>query len=385
MSNAFIVFFSIFFTIFFSVNYYVFRHFRSALNLYPKTKKYFSWFFWFLPFSFVAGRILENWFINFFSSALIWIGSIWLGALAYFVLFYLIFDIVRLILKIFKIQPIWFVFDEKNRFKIGIMVVILVFIIVIGGIINVFYPVTKTLDISIPKRSLKNNKTIRMLVVSDIHLGTLVGEKRFEKLVETVNITKPDIVLFAGDIVDEDVAPVIKNDMGDSLLKIKPPLGFYGITGNHEYIGGVESSVDYLTKNGIKILRDNFVLIDNSFYLVGREDKSSDRMGGKSRKNINELFEKIPNDLPIILLDHQPWDLKSVAELNRVDLQISGHTHNGQLWPFNYIVKMIYEIAYGYGKIANTHFYVSNGYGTWGPPLRVGNRPEIVIMNINFE
>jgi uncharacterized protein len=99
---------------------------------------------------------------------------------------------------------------------------------------------------------------------------------------------------------------------------------------------------------------------------------------------LDEILIKNNIDLPIILLDHQPFNLKNLAETNKIDLQISGHTHNGQLWPFTYIVKLIYELPFGYLKINNTHFYVSSGYGTWGPPIRIGNRPEIVLLNLKF-
>lgn len=385
MSTIFIIFISVFFLVFFSINYYVFRRARQALALYPKTIKYFSWGFWILPASLIVGRILENWFINIFSATLIWVGSIWLGALTYFVLFCLVLDMIRLVVKIFKISSPRLILDEKRKFKLGIIIVILVFLITAGGAISVFFPVTRTVDINIPKNSLGKNKTIRMVVASDIHLGTLVGKRRFKKLVEAVNTIKPDVVVFAGDIVDEDIGPVIKEDMGAALLEIKPPLGFFGITGNHEYIGGVETSVEYLSSHGMKILRDQATLVGDSFFMVGREDVSSERMGGKTRKSLTELFAEIPDNAPVVLLDHQPFGLRAVAEFGKVDLQISGHTHNGQLWPFNFIVKMIYEIAYGYGKIGDTQFYVSNGYGTWGPPLRVGNRPEIVVMNLNFK
>ncbi len=201
---------------------------------------------------------------------------------------------------------------------------------------------------------------------------------------DTINIVKPELVIFAGDIIDEDIGPVIKEDMGKSLSKINPPLGFFGINGNHEHMGGVEAADSYLIQHGLRMLRDESFLVSDSFYLVGREDRTISRTGGIDRKSLDEVLKNSNPTLPIILLDHQPFDLKSLAESNKIDLQISGHTHNGQLWPFTYIVKMIYELPFGYLKINNTHFYVSSGYGTWGPPIRIGNRPEIVLINVKF-
>lgn len=385
MSTVFIVFITIFFSLYLSLNYYVFRRAKQALIVFPKITRLFSWLFWLFPLSIIIGRIAENWFINFFSSSLIWIGSIWLGALTYFVFACLIIDIIKISIKVFKIEAPQLNFDPTQKFKLGIFVVIVVFGITTAGTINAFSPVARSVDINIEKKSLSDRKNVSVLMASDIHLGTLVGKKRFNKLVKTINSIQPDMVIFAGDIIDEDLAPVIKQDMGAELSQIKPPLGFFGITGNHKYIGGVEPAVEYLSDHGIKILRDQVELVDNSFYIVGREDLSSERMGGKQRKSLEGLFFNIPEQAPTILIDHQPFNLNQVSNFGKVDFQVSGHTHNGQLWPFNFVVDTIYELAYGYKKIGNTHFYVSNGFGTWGPPMRVGNRPEIVIFNINFK
>lgn len=385
MSNIFIVFITAFFIVYLTINYYIFKRARQVLSIYPLLKKYFSWFFWLLPLSLIVGRVLENWFINIFSGFLIWLGSIWLGMLVYLVLLCLVLDIFRLVNKIFKIHQPWLTLDGKQKFKLGLGLAILGFVITTVGVVNVFFPVIRQININLDKKTLSGNQNVSMLVASDIHLGTLVGKRRLNKLIETINTVKPDVVVLAGDIVDEDIVAVIKQDIGKELLNIKPPLGFFGITGNHEYIGGAEPSVEYLSSHGLTMLRDQTALVGNIFYLVGREDRSSGRMGGKSRKTLTELFANVVDDLPVVLLDHQPFDLKAVADFGKVDLQISGHTHNGQLWPFNYIVDLIYEISYGYGKIGQTQFYVSNGYGTWGPPLRVGNRPELVIINLNFK
>jgi predicted MPP superfamily phosphohydrolase len=167
-------------------------------------------------------------------------------------------------------------------------------------------------------------------------------------------------------------------------MQIKSKLGVYAITGNHEYIGGVESAVKYLKEHGIKELRDTCVLIDNRFYLVGREDRDRPRFTGKPRHELSDLMQQVDRSYPVILMDHQPFNLDRTVDQG-VDLQLSGHTHHGQLWPFNYITSAMYEISCGYKKIGQTHFYVSTGFGTWGPPVRLGNRPEIVQITLTFD
>lgn len=385
MSTQFISFFAIFLTLFFTLNYYIFVRGRQSLIPYLKVRKYYSYFFWLLPLSFILGRVFENWFLNYFSSFFVWMGSLWLAVMIYLVIILLLLDLTRLIFYLFKLNPFWHPLTDRKRFQIGFVVIVVVLTIVTGGFINTLFPKVNEINIQIDKKSGSEKNNFSILVASDIHLGTILGESRFRYLVDTINLMKPELVVFAGDVVDEDIGPVIKEDMGGSLREINPPLGFYSINGNHEHMGGVEAADNYLEEHGLSVLRDESVLIADSFYLVGREDSTVSRMGGLDRKSVDQILENINPDLPIILLDHQPFGLQSLAESGKVDLQISGHTHNGQLWPFNYIIKQIYELPYGYRKIENTQFYVSSGYGTWGPPVRIGNRPEIVLINVSFK
>jgi predicted MPP superfamily phosphohydrolase len=225
---------------------------------------------------------------------------------------------------------------------------------------------------------------MNVVVASDIHLGTIVCKSKLERIVERINALEPDLVLLPGDVVDEDIGPVIRNNLGETLRKIRSRFGVVAITGNHEYIGGVEPASKYLVEHGITMLRDSSITINDSIIIVGREDISIRGFTGKVRKPLNELMSGLDKSYPIILMDHQPFHLEE-AEINGVDLQLSGHTHHGQLWPFNFITKKVYELSWGYKKKGNTHYYVSCGVGTWGPPVRTGNRPEIVNLKLKFE
>jgi predicted MPP superfamily phosphohydrolase len=178
---------------------------------------------------------------------------------------------------------------------------------------------------------------------------------------------------------------VIRQNLGESLRNIKSQFGVFAITGNHEYIGGAEEACSYLTEHKVTMLRDQSLKVADSFFLVGREDQSSSRFPPYNRrKDLAELMESVDKKYPVILMDHQPFELNEAAGQG-IDLQISGHTHYGQLWPINYIVNGIYELAWGYRRIAGTQYYVSDGVGTWGPPVRIGNRPEIVNIEIQFK
>jgi hypothetical protein len=222
-----------------------------------------------------------------------------------------------------------------------------------------------------------------MAVVSDIHLGTIVSKNRIRRIVDQINATHPDVILLAGDIVDEDLAPVISENLGATLTKLKAPLGVIGITGNHEYIGGVEPAVKYLREHGINILRDSVVEIARNIFVVGREDLQSKTFGSKGRKDLREFNPKNNDTITTILLDHQPAAIAE-AEDNKADLMLSGHTHHGQIWPLNYITSAVYRLSWGYKQFGDTHAYVSSGIGSWGPPVRIGNRPEVVVITLKF-
>jgi hypothetical protein len=227
-------------------------------------------------------------------------------------------------------------------------------------------------------------KTLSFAIVSDIHLGTIISKSRLKRIVSKINSLKTDIVLFPGDVVDEDIVPVIKHNLGQILMEIESRIGVFAVTGNHEYIGGVEKACKYLEDHRVFMIRDSYVTINNSIYIVGREDRSIRGFAGKTRKSLDEILSGVNKSLPIILMDHQPVRLNEALE-KEIDIQLSGHTHHGQLWPFNFITKKVYELSYGYLKIENTHYYVSCGAGTWGPPVRTGSRPEIINLKLRFD
>jgi predicted MPP superfamily phosphohydrolase len=256
-------------------------------------------------------------------------------------------------------------------------------IVVIAGYLNARTPRIRRLDVTVLK-SVQKRSELNIVVASDIHLGTIICKSRLEAIIKKINDLRADIVLLPGDVVDEDLGPVIRQNLGETLRTIKSKLGVFAVTGNHEYIGGVEPAVRYLREHGIIMLRDEVVTIDDSICIAGREDLSINRFAGKQRKGLEELLAGVDKSKPIILMDHQPFHLEE-AEKNGIDLQLSGHTHHGQIWPFSFITKKMYEVSWGYKKKNATHIYVSCGVGTWGPPVRTGNSPEIINIRLEFD
>lgn len=383
-SFAFLIFFSVIFSIHAIVNYYIYVRGIQGLEMFPSAKPYFKWAMLFFVMAYPAGRFLEKVWISPVSDVFHWAGAIWFAVMLYAFLLIFALDLVRLVNLLFHFLPsVGTQVYIQAKYYVTIGVALLVGSVVLIGFLNAWHPkvVYKSIDIAKPSGSMAK---VRIVAASDIHMGTIIAKRKVGKLVDTIVGLKPDLILFAGDVVDEDVLPVIRQNLGNSLSRLKAPLGVYASMGNHEYIGGADRAVDYLSAHGLAILRDSVVLINDGFYVVGREDRDKSRFSGQNRQSIDELLATVDRNYPIVMLDHQPYDLGAVSAAG-IDLQISGHTHHGQLWPFGYVTERIFELSRGYLKKGNTHFYVSTGFGTWGPPVRTGNRPEIVVFDITFK
>lgn len=380
---SFLIFFGVILSIHFLVNFFIYTRGIAGLEAAPKLQTAFKWTLITLTLAYPLGRFLERAWFHPVSNIFHWAGAFWFAGMLYAVLIIVVIDLVRASNHFIHFLPQgWMLNYTTTKLYTTVGVIAAVVLIVIAGHINAWNTNINRFTINIPKNG-GPLKTLKIVAASDIHLGTIIGPRKTAKLVQTINSLNPDIVLFAGDVVDEDVGPVIAQDLGRNLLKIKSKYGTYAIMGNHEYIGGAENAAQYLQAHGLTELRDSAVLIDNSFYVVGREDKDKDRFTQQKRLTVNSLTARLDHQKPIILLDHQPFNLNQAVEAG-VDLQISGHTHHGQLWPFGYLTEKIFEVSRGYKQILNTHFLVSTGYGTWGPPVRTGNRPEILEITVNF-
>jgi predicted MPP superfamily phosphohydrolase len=375
-SHEVAVFFVIFFTVYGLLNWYLFTHGWRALPPGSSWRTPYLVLFLVLSLSFFAGRFLERMWISPLSDGLVWIGSFWMGALLYLLMAALLVDFVRVVNAVTPFLPADL--SPETPVKILGAVVLLVTLLMTAGWINAMSPVTRQIDLRIAKRA-NADRTYRIVAASDIHLGTIIGRRRLRHLVERINGLSPDLVLFPGDIVDEDLGPVVKENLGEVLRDISARDGVYGVTGNHEYIGGVEAACRYLTEHGIVMLRDSVVRLQNGIVLLGREDRSS-----RSRKSLETMLAGTDGKAPLIVMDHQPFRL-SESQAVGADLQLSGHTHDGQLWPLNYITAAVYEVSWGLVNKGGTAVYVSCGFGTWGPPVRIGNRPEILDITLHFE
>lgn len=379
----FFIVLSIILIIYFLINTYIINRGQAALKNSDILRTVFLTVFIFLTIAYPLGRLLQSFIQNFIVDFLLFAGAFYMGMMVYLFFIVLLIDFLRLINSF---APIFPAFINNNPIRAAQVTFWCVFILVTGttiiGHINAMFPQIRNLEISINK-SANQLKELTIVAMSDIHLGTIVRNSTLENLVEKVNSLQPDLILLPGDIVDEDVSSVMEQNMAASLRKLQAPYGVYAVTGNHEYFGGIQKSVDYIQEGNVKVLQDTAVKIADAFYLIGRKD-----LTGKSfndpRKPLNEIMNTTDKNLPLILMDHQPFHLEE-AEQNGIDLQLSGHTHHGQLFPFNLITNKVYEKSWGYLRKGETQYYVSCGVGTWGPPIRIGNRPEILKIKLFFQ
>jgi len=329
--------------------------------------------FLFIALAFLAGEILEHKRSTVFGKALTWVGSFWLGAMTWFFLALVLFDLVRVFFGLFSLP--YLQGTDATQWTIAVLSSV-VFAAMFFGFFNARRLRVKPLSIKMEKPS----PPLRIAAISDMHMGTLIGRRMVRQMVRKINSIHPDLVLMVGDQVDGNPHPVMQLDLGSELKKIVSKYGVFAITGNHEYIGNAETTCAYLEAHGVTMLRDAAVEVAG-IYLVGREDRAAKQFANLERKPLAELLAPLDKTKPIILLDHTPFHLEE-AEEHGVDLQLSGHTHHAQIWPWSFITKRVYEVSWGYKKKGKTHIYVSCGAGTWGPPIRIGNTPEI--MDITF-
>jgi predicted MPP superfamily phosphohydrolase len=294
----------------------------------------------------------------------------------YLFLFVLLFDILLLLNILFKAIPPGII--KRTHFKIISLssILVSVTVVVIAGIVNFNNIRISEYSISVPARSSKTDN-LKVAFVSDFHLQNRTNTGFVEKFIKRINEIRPDLMLFGGDIVEGDRDDGNLAKFENFFSGIKTKYGVYGVLGNHEHYAG-EDKGNFFNKAGIKILADTVITIDSSFSLGGRNDSHL-----KGRKGIDQLMKHYGTELPFILIDHRPTDIDNVSR-EPVDIQFSGHTHNGQLFPINLITRNIYRLSWGHEKIGNTDFFVSSGIRLWGPPVRTTGKSEIMVINIKF-
>jgi uncharacterized protein len=377
------LFFIIFFTLYAAINYYIFIRGWQSLAFVPAIKPFYAVIFIIAASSYILARALHDKIPDGLYDVILAIGSFWFAYILYLFLGIMLMDIIRIINWKFNIYPETVKQNyDTAKFIASAAVFVIASGIILAGYFNTRNIVIKTVEIEIDKDA-GEIEELNIAFFADSHLSPLNKGDLLTKIVDSVNSLNPDIVLIAGDVIDDAAAILRKRNIGNEFKGIKSKYGVFASNGNHEFINEVDSAVIYMEGININVIRDKAVLIDNSFYLIGREDTSKINFTKERRLTLEEILEGVDKSKPMIMLEHSPHNLNHAKE-NGVDLQLSGHTHHGQMAPANLVTNIVYELSWGYLKKENTHYYVTCGVGTWGPPVRVGSDSEIINLKIKF-
>ncbi|WP_055108080.1 metallophosphoesterase [Paenibacillus ihumii] len=316
--------------------------------------------------SFLLGRIGEG--LVMFQI----LGAYWM---AVFCLLLLVLPVVHVGLWLLRLTKLS---RSTAQTGVGLAVLVTLLAAIAYGTFNAYSPVVREYHVDIPKPN-PVARQLNIVMAADMHFGQLSGRQHAVRLVERINALKPDIVLFPGDIVDDDLRPYEEKGIDDILSGISARYGVYAVLGNHDRCQGqMDHFIDVLEQGNMTILYDEAVTIDDSFILIGRKDRID-----RERAPLSELVAGLDASKPLILLDHQPYDL-DIAEQQGIDLMLSGHTHRGQIAPAHLITGLLFENDWGYLQKGSLHSIVTSGFGFWGPPIRMGSRSEIVQIQVNF-
>ncbi len=327
------------------------------------------------------------------------LSNYWLGTFLYILLCIGIADLLRLILNHTHGILHAFFFCRTGYILAGMLLTLVVMAVSFYGIIHSNHLYVTPYEITLDK-SCPGHKQLKIVLAADLHLGYNVGEKQIRQMVDAVNEQDADLVLFAGDIFDNEYEAVQNPEkLAQLLSEIRSTYGSWAVFGNHDVserlLGGfsVGSGThnlrdprfeNFLEKAGIQLLDDQVCSIDDAFYLVGRKDAQKPGDGTRNRKSPEELLSGLDRSRPVFVLEHQPRQLKELEKAG-ADLQLCGHTHDGQLFPGNLTVKLFWENPCGYLQKGCLHSIVTSGVGVWGPAMRVGTDGEICVVTVKFE
>ena len=314
----------------------------------------------------------------------IWLASMWriapfsfrtgagvLLCLIYALLTIPLIYIINIILRFIFRQP------AKTRHTFLRIIALPLFLLwFVWGVLSAYTPKTVYYSVNTHKTL---EKPLKIALISDLHLGDFVGNRSLSRLNQMLQVENPDLILLAGDIMDDTPAKYRQDNMGAELAKIAAQYPVYAVLGNHDNYRGVQAEIEHeMQQAGVILLRDESVLFDNTIWLTGRRDKQ-EKQRLKPHKLINETMRQ--SNKPLLVIDHQPDQAMKNAAAG-FDIQLSGHTHAGQSFPANFVIHLFQPFVYGKYDIDNMQLFVTSGYGLWGVPLRIGTRAEVMIIEL---
>jgi predicted MPP superfamily phosphohydrolase len=372
MEMSMIIFLLTFLCLYSGINFYAFVRLKSIFHLHWAGQIIVIILLILLILAPLTVRLAENLHFEEAAKAIAYIGYLWMAFMLLFFLLGVSFDVLRYLARFFypgaKNIPLNAIFFGLAAF--------FAFVFVVYGFWDAQRLRIKNLEIK-TEHFLPNDGRIRIVQISDVHVGLIIRGDRLQSLLGAIRQAKPDILVSTGDLLDGELDNVMPE--AQRFFPIKPVFGKYAIMGNHEYYAGIKRSLEFTQNAGFDVLRDEVRQV-GGISIFGADDITAARLDLRKNKNtFDELLASGNNKGFVLLLRHQPF----VNEKDMFNLQLSGHTHGGQIFPFQFITRLFFKNNYGYYELGqNKLLYVSGGTGTWGPPVRIFAPPEITIIDI---
>jgi len=345
-----------------SMHFLVYSRICTGLNLQSGPRFFFRITIIAFALSFLAAEFLARFR---WSIPLLYIGYIWLG-------------MVSLAFSVYMLEWVIHFFWKGGTRKLAWPALCITLVLGVVSLIKEWrLPTVTNLDIVLPKLS-KHFDRFRLIQLSDLHIGSLTSPRTLERLVDRVNGLTPDLIVITGDLIDRDICQ--DQSRLPTLAKLSATHGVYIVSGNHEYYGGYDRFKSLVRTTGIRILHNRMVEIDGGFQLAGVPDEEARRFH-LGAPNLEKALFGHRTDIPLILLRHRPIAVKEASAAG-VDLQLSGHTHAGQIPPLDLLVWLMFRYPFGLHRFGDMMIYTTFGTGTWGPPMRLFSHSEIVCITL---
>ncbi len=378
-----VLFLLIFFLLYGGMHLYAFVKAKSALSFGTLTGLYLSVFMLIMTLAPIIIRWSEKFEFENFARFMAYAGYLWMGILFLFFSVSLCLDIYRLI-----IHTAGLVF-HKDLSTLMPSLKLSFYIPLILSLIIATYGYFEALNIRTERVVIKTHKIpeeigrLRIVHISDVHVGLIVREKRLRRILTEVKDASPDILVSTGDLVDGQTDNI--TELSSLFKEIQPAYGKFAVTGNHEFYAGVNQALNFTKKAGFRVLRGEGITAADIINIVGIDDPAGKGYGIYNDISERKLLSQFPEDKFTLLLKHRPVVNKD--SLGLFDLQLSGHAHKGQIFPFSIITELYYRNATHAGKLRlvdDSYLYISRGAGTWGPPIRFLSPPEVAVIDLIY-
>ena len=373
------IFLSVFITLYGSLHFLAFWMARRAFQFHKGVAVPLGLFMGGMVVCPILVRMVERQGMESLARVLAYVGYTWMGFLFLFVAAALFLDIYRGVVFLVSLATGRRSINGKLSPKAVFFLCLgTAFVLGVYAQIEAISIQTEHIVIKSPKIP-KEVGRFRIVQISDVHLGLIMGRKQLLRILNVVRAAKPDILVSTGDLLDGQVDGI--EDLAAEFQEIKPPYGKYAVNGNHEYYVGIERARKFCKTAGLTLLINETFDIPGILVIAGVDDLTANRFGHYGGLTEKQLLSKVAKERFVVVLKHRP--LLDEASKGLFDLQLSGHTHRGQIFPFSLIIKMLYPIDAGLLNLANGAFlYVNRGSGTWGPPLRLLAPPEVTIIDL---